>query len=304
MTTRFTVASWFTWAGGPLIGLAVLLSGCALDRAGLLQGGDGQSASGGHTPTTTASGGHAGNGSGGTSILSGSGGTGSGGQGTVGTGGQPQPLATGGAIGGSGESTGGSSGTGGASGGSDVGTGGTSTGGIAGGVGAGGSRGGAGGSKGGAGGSSVGGRGGWWSGGGGATGGSGNGGSIGGLQMCDPSIRDKDSCNFGTSACRKTCGVSAMATKPCTCSQGQWNCGDCSYGPGDYSCYRLPASSVPACPFGTVNGNTTCTKACALCSGYRDTTGSDKVGYCSCEDAGTDAPPVYRCASTSEWPPQ
>jgi hypothetical protein len=145
-----------------------------------------------------------------------------------------------------------------------------------------------------------GGTGGSWGTGGTAAGGAGGAGPA----MCDPSIRDKDSCDFRASECRKTCGVSALATKPCTCTAGQWNCGDCVYPAGDYSCYQLDKSFVPSCPSGTSNGTTTCTGICSLCSGYQDTTGTDKVGYCSCTDPGGNAPSVYRCASTSEWPPQ
>ncbi len=99
--------------------------------------------------------------------------------------------------------------------------------------------------------------------------------------------------------------MAGLATKPCYCSGGQWNCGTCVYPPGDYSCYELPAfGAVPSCSQSTMNGVTSCSGICSLCSGYLDSNGMPKAGYCSCSDSDASAPPVYRCASNSEWPPQ
>jgi hypothetical protein len=46
-----------------------------------------------------------------------------------------------------------------------------------------------------------------------------------------------------------------------------------------------------------------CTQTCSICSGYVDSTGAQKVGYCVCE-AMTDGSRSYECASSAEWPPQ
>jgi hypothetical protein len=144
-----------------------------------------------------------------------------------------------------------------------------------------------------------------WTGGGGWTGSAGTtgrGGSGASLPMCDPEIKDNDFCTLGTPACRKTCGVAALATKPCSCIAGQWNCGTCVYPSGDYSCYRLQGFT-PQCPFATMSGVTRCTSLCSLCSGYVDSAGAPKIGYCACAESDSGGN-VYRCASTSEWPPQ
>jgi len=45
--------------------------------------------------------------------------------------------------------------------------------------------------------------------------------------------------------------------------------------------------------------NAACTDAaCLLCSGYQDSAGSPKTGYCVC------AASLWKCASDKEWPPQ
>ena len=123
--------------------------------------------------------------------------------------------------------------------------------------------------------------------------------------MCDPALRDRDPCTAGAADCRKTCGVSERGTKPCTCGNRQWSCGDCAYPSGDYSCYQLPASGpVPPCPPNTVNGMTSCFGDCTLCANYLDTTGMPKMGYCACNQDPGDGQRLYHCASSSEWPPQ
>jgi hypothetical protein len=146
--------------------------------------------------------------------------------------------------------------------------------------------------------------GGGWTGSAGWNGNGGSGGRSTGLPMCDPDIKDNASCSFGTPSCRKTCGVSALATKACSCAGGQWSCGACSYPPGDYSCYELPSGFIPQCPFATMSGITSCNALCSLCSGYVDSTGAPKIGYCACSDDPDSAGHVYKCASSAEWPPQ
>jgi len=125
------------------------------------------------------------------------------------------------------------------------------------------------------------------------------------MPVCDPALRDRDPCAAGAVDCRKTCGVSELGAKPCTCADRQWSCGDCVYPSGDYSCYELPASGpVPACPPNTVNGMTSCFGDCTLCANYLDTTGTPKIGYCACNRSPGDGQRLYHCASSAEWPPQ
>jgi hypothetical protein len=300
MFRRPAVASRVARAIAPYVALVVLAwSGCALNRSGL-SSGTGQGGGAGSSPLAGA-GGHARGGSGGTPSVAGFGGatTGVGGVasaangGSAGAAGGVMGEGAGGDGGGAG-TTGvggldGTAGLGGASGGAGTSDG---AGGVAGGGGAGGLGGGAG----------SGGSGGGWTGFGGFEWGS-RGGASGGLPMCDPSMKDNDPCTRGEAACRKTCGVSGLATKACTCSfAGQWDCGTCTYPAGDYSCYQLPAF-VPSCPFGTMSGDR-CSTTCSVCSGYADSTGMSKAGYCSCSDPDAYGVRVYHCASSSEWPPQ
>jgi len=283
-------------------------NGCEIDRSGLSAAGDRPGGSGGLL-SSIGTGGSASTDTGGSSIHFGSGGVGlgSGGHATggdhevpPGTGGTAGTVGSGGTTGSGGEGTGGRIlGSGGGAG-QTAGTGGTVGNGKGGG---GGIRPvGRGGSTASTGGNGNWGSGGWWMGGAGRSGSSG--GSEGGMPMCDPSLREKDPCDFGTPQCRKACGVSALATKPCTCTNRQWTCGDCVYPSGDYSCYKLPAMSPPPCPPSTVNGMTACTGNCTQCSNYTDTSGMPKMGYCACSLEPGDSARVYHCASSSEWPPQ
>jgi len=298
-----------------LLGGVLLLAcwnGCEINRSGLSAGGDRPGGSGGQlSPFGT--GGIDVSDTGGSTIHFGTGGAGpgTGGHPTGGAGGGPEVVGTGGTAGAVG--SGGTASGGQGSGGRIFGSGGAAgqtvgTGGDAGGPGGrgGGSATRTGGRGGGT--TSTGGSGGNWGSGGRWSGDAGRmgstGGSDGGLPMCDPSIRDKDPCDSGTPDCRKSCGVSSMATKPCTCTGRQWACGDCVYPSGDYSCYQLPAMAPPPCPPSTVNGMTACVGNCTLCSNYMDTTGMPKMGYCACNLDPGDSARVYHCASSAEWPPQ
>jgi hypothetical protein len=284
-----TVAARVSSTYAPVLGLLIVCAGpvgCSVDSSGLasFEGG-------------------AGNGSGGQTAAAG----GAGGQGTGGAGGVPTFLGTAGSAGTT-SGLAGDSGLGGADGGA---TGQAGQGGGAGAAGSGGyndtGRGGRGGASGSAGAGNWSGGGGYgnWTGSGGWTGSAGStgrGGSGSGLPACDPDVKDGGFCALGTAACRKACGVGAGATKPCSCIGGLWNCGTCVYPSGDYSCYRLQGFT-PQCPFATMSGVTRCTSLCSLCSGYVDSAGVPKAGYCACSesDAGGN---VYQCASYAEWPPQ
>ena len=158
---------------------------------------------------------------------------------------------------------------------------------------------------------------------GGTTGTGGSAGNDGGgqdaapLAACASTVKDNGACTPGTDVdCTKTCGISGSgATKPCTCTvAGTWNCGGgtCVYPSGfPNTCYIRPAT-VPACPNLTQSNMTTCTPTAActdtICSGYVDSTGTPKTGWCACTgtksvDGGPEMS-VYLCASSAEWPPQ
>jgi len=313
MSRRPSAASWSSRASVLFPGALLLFAcwiGCELDRSGLSSGVTPPPGSGGHTQNEPGTGGVS-PGTGGSSIHFGTGGLASGGHATGGSGGSGGQIvpASGGAAGvvvGSGGDGDAGQGTGGLI---------AASGGVAGQVppGKGGTAGqppstGSGGPRAGGRGGMTTGTGGWWNGSGNTGGGgwnSGTGGASGGIPMCDASIRDKDTCGFGAPDCRKTCGVSELGTKPCSCTNRQWNCGDCAYPAGNYSCYELPASGpVPPCPPNTVNGMTSCFGDCTLCANYTDTSGMAKTGYCACNQDPGDTQRLYHCASSSEWPPQ
>ena len=313
MSRRPSAASLLSRASILSTGAVLVLTcwiGCELDRSGLSSGVMQPAASGGQTPTELGSGGISGGTGGGSSVHFGTGGVGTGGHVTTasgGSGGQTVPE-TGGTAGvvviGSGGDGAAGQGTGGVVVVSSGGAGGKvmpGKGGIAG----------QSSNKGGSAGTRAGGRGGAMSGSGGwGNSGSGGwnwgtGGSGSSLPMCDASIRDKDMCALGSAGCRKTCGVSELGTKACSCTNRQWNCGDCTYPSGDYSCYQLPASGpVPPCPPNTINSMTSCFGDCTICANYTDTSGMPKMGYCACNQDPGDSQRLYHCASTAEWPPQ
>jgi hypothetical protein len=285
------------------------LAACTLDSSGLSgSSASGRAGTGGIAATSGSTGGatggslQSGTGGGTGGLVAGLGGSfatgGSGVAGAPGTGGNVASQ-TGGVAGGAAGASGGVSGSGGQPGPDARDAGNTDGAGTTVGAGGAGAAGGAGGHAGQWGwnsGGTWGGTGGWW---GGGTGGTTQ------LPMCDSSLRDKTACTPGAATCQKSCGVDDLATKPCSCVNGSWSCGTCTYPPGDYSCYQLPTfGGVPSCSPGTTNGVTACFGMCSLCADYLDSTGTPKTGYCACLNDGPAQSSVYRCASTSEWPPQ
>jgi collagen type VII alpha len=120
-----------------------------------------------------------------------------------------------------------------------------------------------------------------------------------------------------TQLCYKTCGPASVGFKSETCSgnPGIYNEGDCTFPPGDYSSYAIPTSIPPECPT-TAPEAGSAQPACTIASnivcggysnagtptqttGYLDSTGAPKVGYCVC--AGTTTK-HWSCASTTAWP--
>lgn len=125
---------------------------------------------------------------------------------------------------------------------------------------------------------------------------------------CAASVAKDEPC-YGSSGavCYKTCGPSGIGFKSETCQGGVYvEQSTCSFPTGvDYSCYDLPSSLPNACPYGMPQASQACqVPQCTVCFGgtlavptYRDSTGSQKNGYCVCTSTGT-----WTCASTSSWP--
>jgi len=120
-----------------------------------------------------------------------------------------------------------------------------------------------------------------------------------------------------TQLCYKTCGPANTGFKSQTCSgnPGIYNEGACAFPPGDYSSYAIPTTIPPECPT-TAPEAGSAQPACTIASnivcggysmngtptqttGYLDSTGAPKVGYCVC--AGTTTK-HWSCASTTAWP--
>ena len=117
------------------------------------------------------------------------------------------------------------------------------------------------------------------------------------------------------SLCYKTCGPQSIGFKSETCPSGGGTYAEqsgCSFLPtGDYSCYKLPATADPTCPTVAPQASTACTVAtCVVCggtataqtTGYLDSTGAAKAGFCVCPAAGAGGTSKWSCASTTAWP--
>ena len=120
-----------------------------------------------------------------------------------------------------------------------------------------------------------------------------------------------------TQLCYKTCGPASSGFKSETCSgdPGVYNEGDCTFPPGDYSAYAIPTSIPADCPTTAPEAGSAqpaCTVAAGIVcggysnngtptqtTGYLDSTGAAKVGYCVCAGATT---MHWSCASTTAWP--
>jgi hypothetical protein len=106
--------------------------------------------------------------------------------------------------------------------------------------------------------------------------------------------------------CYKTCGPEKSGVKPETCTGGAYAEGDCAFDPSkDYSCYKVPATADPSCPTTAPMASSACSPVldCVVCggtTGYLDSTGAAKTGYCVCQAAL--ANPTWSCASSTAWP--
>jgi hypothetical protein len=115
--------------------------------------------------------------------------------------------------------------------------------------------------------------------------------------------------NTDPQLCYKTCGPQSIGFKSETCVAGVYvEQSGCSFLPGDYSCYRIPAAVDPSCPTELPPQATTpcsvepCTP-CNLDGGYLDSSGAARTGYCVCPPPSTTGGvSKWSCAATTSWP--
>ena len=79
----------------------------------------------------------------------------------------------------------------------------------------------------------------------------------------------------------------------------------CSFDPTrDFTCYKVPAAPDATCPTTAIMAGSACAIAdCVVCggtTGYTDSTGAAKTGYCVCQAGATS--PTWSCASSTAWP--
>ena len=110
--------------------------------------------------------------------------------------------------------------------------------------------------------------------------------------------------------CYATCGPSSSGFKTETCNataKTYTEASACVFPPGkDYSCYKIPATDDAACPTTPPTASTACTvAACIVCgktTGYLDSQGAMKTGYCVCPAPGASGTSKWTCASSTAWP--
>jgi hypothetical protein len=122
--------------------------------------------------------------------------------------------------------------------------------------------------------------------------------------------------------CDKTCGPANVGYKTETCSGASYAEGDCTFpSEGNYVCFALgePPADAATCPgtapqhnqpceltlcetaaIGTGCAQTTPCEICGVATGYLDSGGSSKTGYCVCI-AGANGG-KWACGSESAWP--
>jgi hypothetical protein len=106
--------------------------------------------------------------------------------------------------------------------------------------------------------------------------------------------------------CYKTCGPESKGFKSETCTASAYvEQSGCSFPVGDYSCYKIPTTTNATCPTVAPQASTACAvAACVVCggaTGYLDSSGAAKTGYCVCP-ASTTGTAKWSCASTTAWP--
>ncbi|HMA94444.1 MAG TPA: hypothetical protein VKP30_17250 [Polyangiaceae bacterium] len=149
---------------------------------------------------------------------------------------------------------------------------------------------------------------------------SGSGGSTAVSPLCSmtaggsPTIKGGTCTPNDTQLCYWTCGPIETGSKTETCTAGIYVEGDCMFPADvDYSCFRVPASDSAGCPTSEPQSGQPCSvstcslpcsgTACAICgvaTGYRDSIGMHKDGYCVCLAGSTGN--RWSCASKTAWP--
>jgi len=105
--------------------------------------------------------------------------------------------------------------------------------------------------------------------------------------------------------CYKTCGPEKSGVKSETCTNGAYAEGNCMFDPAKtYACYAVPTTPDATCPTTAPMASSACTIAdCVVCggtTGYLDSTGAAKTGYCVCQASASN--PTWSCASSTAWP--
>ena len=134
-----------------------------------------------------------------------------------------------------------------------------------------------------------------------------------GFFQCDPNQVKGATCPIDGFTCKKNCGPThSGGRKTETCVAGVFVEGTCTFPPGDYTCYKLEGTT-PECT--TVNDGVPviatdpCDLAkvgtCRPCTGYMDSKGTPKEGYCHCSLSPNLDPTnaKWTCGSAGkEWP--
>ncbi len=118
-----------------------------------------------------------------------------------------------------------------------------------------------------------------------------------------------------TALCYKTCGPEKTGVKSETCPAGGGTYAEmtgCSFdSTRDFTCYKVPAAADASCPATAPMASSPCSiPDCVVCggpsaaspagTGYLDSTGAAKTGYCVCQAGATS--PTWSCASSTAWP--
>lgn len=107
--------------------------------------------------------------------------------------------------------------------------------------------------------------------------------------------------------CYNTCGPESKGVKSETCTNGKYaEQSGCTFPPADYACYKLPSVVSDTCPTSAPTASQPCTvDKCVVCggtTGYLDSSGNSKTGYCVCQHDADGNPTKWSCASTTAWP--
>jgi hypothetical protein len=148
----------------------------------------------------------------------------------------------------------------------------------------------------------------------GAGGAAGAGGASFGAPACPATVTKGGACaTTDVQLCYKTCGPERTGVKADTCTGGVYaEMSGCTFDPTrDYSCYKIPSTSIAACGTDTPIAGTSCDVApCQLCNSteglpggtYFDSAGVPKLGYCVCQAPNSAGTRSWSCASDTAWP--